>query len=581
MWVAAELLSRSSMRYAALATDYDGTLAEDGSVSPDTLKALARLKEAGRALILVTGRELSDLMRVFPEYAMFDRLVVENGAVLYDPKAREERLLAEPASCALVERLRARGVTPLSVGRVIVATWEPHEHTVLEEIHALGLEHQVIFNKGAVMVLPPGVNKSSGLAAALSELHLSQHNVVGVGDAENDHALLSSSEVGVAVANALPMLKQRADLVTSAPRGAGVSELIERILVSDLRELEPVLSRYDLTLGTSEDGKPVSLHPYGRRVLLCGTSGSGKSTLSTAFLEELCQKGYQFCLVDPEGDYDSLPGAVVLGDEHNGPRSEEVAELLTTVEHSVVANLLGIKLEERPRFFTALLGRLTEYRARFGRPHWIVIDEAHHMLPEGSVALPEFVALPPSGFWLITVHPERVATSVLASIDTLIVVGDDPYHAFRSFAAATGREVPELPHAQLAPGEALLWSTGAGSVVHFKASEPKAERRRHRRKYAAGALGEDKSFYFRGPRDALNLRAQNLAMFVQIADGVDDDTWRHHLVQHDYSRWLREAIKNDELASEVESIERELPGDPRTGRQRIRQAIERVYTLPA
>ena len=52
---------------------------------------------------------------------------------------------------------------------------------------------------------------------------------------------------------------------------------------------------------------------------------------------------------------------------------------------------------------------------------------------------------------------------------------------------------------------------------------------RHTRKYAEGELGEDKSFYFRGPDNALNLRAQNLTIFLQMADGVDDQTWRHHL----------------------------------------------------
>ena len=53
----------------------------------------------------------------------------------------------------------------------------------------------MIFNKGAVMILPSGVNKATGLAAALEELGLSPHNVVGVGDAENDHAFLERLRV--------------------------------------------------------------------------------------------------------------------------------------------------------------------------------------------------------------------------------------------------------------------------------------------------------------------------------------------------------------------------------------------------
>src|SRR5205814_1213274 len=103
----------------------------------------------------------------------------------------------------------------------------------------------------------------------------------------------------------------------------------------------------------------------------------------------------------------------------------------------------------------------------------------------------------------------------------------------------------------------------------------------HRRKYAAGSLGEDKSFYFRGPRGALNLRAHNLSLFLQIADGVDDETWLHHLRQHDYSRWLHDAIKNPELAAEMFAIEARAACDARLSRREVRETIERVYTLSA
>ena len=218
------------MRYLALACDYDGTLAQDGLVDEPTLAALERLLASGRRLILVTGRELPELQKTFPHLDLFERVVVENGALLYRPGTREEKTLAEPPPQAFVRTLKERGVGPLSVGRVIVATWHPHETTVLETIRDLGLELQVIFNKEAVMVLPAGVNKATGLAAALKELGLSPHNVVGVGDAENDHAFLSLCECAVAVANALPMLKEKADLVTDGRRGAGVAELIGRLV---------------------------------------------------------------------------------------------------------------------------------------------------------------------------------------------------------------------------------------------------------------------------------------------------------------------------------------------------------------
>jgi hydroxymethylpyrimidine pyrophosphatase-like HAD family hydrolase len=222
------------MHFAALATDYDGTLAEDGIVAPSTLRALERLKETGRKLLLVTGRELPDLYRVFADADLFDLIVAENGALLYEPATKAEDVLGGAPPPSFLKWLREHRVSPLSVGRSIVATVEPNEAIVLDAVRELGLELEIIFNKRAVMVLPPGVNKASGLAAALARLKLSPLNVVAIGDAENDHALLKASGCAVAVANALPTVKADADFVTTAARGAGVAELIERLIDDDL-----------------------------------------------------------------------------------------------------------------------------------------------------------------------------------------------------------------------------------------------------------------------------------------------------------------------------------------------------------
>lgn len=218
------------MHYLALASDYDGTLAHDGVVAPETIAAVQRLKQSGRRFLLVTGRELPELQMVFPEFEICDLIVAENGALLFTPATGQLQPLATPASDALVTALRRKGVTPLSVGNVIVATREPYENVVLDSIRELGLELQIIFNKGAVMVLPTGINKATGLEAALNLLDFGADRVIGCGDAENDHAFLAMSGCGVAVANALPMLKRAADVVTKGARGAGVAEIIEQLL---------------------------------------------------------------------------------------------------------------------------------------------------------------------------------------------------------------------------------------------------------------------------------------------------------------------------------------------------------------
>jgi hydroxymethylpyrimidine pyrophosphatase-like HAD family hydrolase len=225
------------MRYPVLASDYDGTLAHDGRVDTSTRAALQRLKASGRKLILVTGRQMDELVRAFPDVGLCSLVVAENGALLYRPHDKTETVLAPPPTPGFVHALQKRGVAPLGVGRVIVAAWRPHDVQILEVIREQGLELQVIYNKDAVMVLPTGVNKATGLRAALAELGISPEQTVGVGDAENDHALLTLCGFSAAVANALPSLKGEVDYVTRGDHGAGVTELIDELIRSDLAQM--------------------------------------------------------------------------------------------------------------------------------------------------------------------------------------------------------------------------------------------------------------------------------------------------------------------------------------------------------
>lgn len=228
---------QKAIHYRVLACDYDGTIADDGTVNATTIDALKRFVASGRRLVLVTGRELANLRHYFPQINLFDYVVVENGAALYQPASEKERRLANPPPPHFVELLQQRGVTPLSVGHTIVATVEPYHAIVLQTIRDLGLELQVIFNKGAVMILPSGVNKATGLGAALAEMGLSPQNVVAIGDGENDHSLLSASGLGIAVRNAVPTLQAEAAYVTRQPASRGVIEVMDWMLKDDLASL--------------------------------------------------------------------------------------------------------------------------------------------------------------------------------------------------------------------------------------------------------------------------------------------------------------------------------------------------------
>lgn len=217
------------MKFSCLACDYDGTIAHDGKVAPSTVASLERFAASGGKLLLVTGREMRDLLQIFPEIAMFDCVVAENGALLYDPATQKERLLAPPPSEILVNELRRRGIQ-MSVGRAIIATWRPNVQDATDAIRETKQDVRVILNKNAVMILPKGVDKASGLRVALSNLRIAAEDVVGVGDAENDLDFLAICGAGVAVANALPELKSKVAYVTRGDHGAGVEELIDQLL---------------------------------------------------------------------------------------------------------------------------------------------------------------------------------------------------------------------------------------------------------------------------------------------------------------------------------------------------------------
>ena len=297
------------MRFRVLAADYDGTLAHHGRVAPSTVAALRRLKDSGRKLVLVTGRRARRPARDLPR----DR-PVRPGRGRERRRRLSPRHQGEPgpgrAAPAGVRRTAPGTRIPdVAVGQVIVATWQPHEVTVLELIKEMGLELQVIFNKGAVMVLPSGVNKASGLPTALDELGLSPRNTVAVGDAENDHAFLSALRVQRG-GGQRPARGQAARRPGHRRRPRGRRRGADRPVAG--RRSAPrwnQLERHAIPLGAgttpggSVRGSPVPGCPSCSRA----ARAAGKSSLATAFIETLSERGYQCCIIDPEGDMRDLP----------------------------------------------------------------------------------------------------------------------------------------------------------------------------------------------------------------------------------------------------------------------------------
>ena len=210
------------MRYLALATDYDGTIATSGHLSADVTHALERLRMSGRRTVLITGRTLEELVSVCPNLDPFAVVVVENGAVLHVPSRRETRVLCQPVPASLARELAKRGVEPLIRGRAILATRRPHEVAVLESIRDLGLELQNHLQRAG----------GNGFGFRRQQGQRPSSRAPGTGPfhsrggrrrkRKNNHSFLDLCECAVAVENAVDAVKAKADFTTSAPNGGGV-----------------------------------------------------------------------------------------------------------------------------------------------------------------------------------------------------------------------------------------------------------------------------------------------------------------------------------------------------------------------
>jgi hydroxymethylpyrimidine pyrophosphatase-like HAD family hydrolase len=225
------------MRHRVLACDYDGTLATDGICADATVEALERVAAAGIRLLLVTGRTRQELDDVFDPKALFEAIVVENGAVVIDVGTGEEQLLAPRVPPPLVEEYRRTGVQPLVVGRVLCSSAWSQEPKLSAGIARIGVDRQVVRNRDSAMVIPPGISKRTGLEAALRMIGELPSLTVAVGDGENDVALFAVAGVSVAVANAVDVLKSRADVVLSQPNGKGIAMLSAALVAGDLAAL--------------------------------------------------------------------------------------------------------------------------------------------------------------------------------------------------------------------------------------------------------------------------------------------------------------------------------------------------------
>ncbi|MGV6394096.1 HAD-IIB family hydrolase [Pseudomonas caspiana] len=559
------------MHFLALAVDYDGTIAENGSVPPQVCASLTTLKNSGRKLLLVTGRELQALKHHFPHLDLFDLVIAENGALLYDPVTDTEELIAEPASIDLVSRLRDKGVSPLSVGRSVIATWHPWEEAVINSIRELGLELQMTFNKDAIMILPPGVNKASGLAAALRTLGICELNVVGVGDAENDHSFLSICGCSAAVSNAIDSIKASADICLSVDHGRGVCELVDMLLEKDAT-LVPI-ERIGLELGQTIDARKVWM-PAESVLLVIGNSGSGKSSYVTWLTERMVHAHQGFCIIDPEGDYLTLEDAVTVGGLIVPPTTEESVHHLLQAQLNVVVSALALDPPARVQLFGEMLPFIQDLRRVSGRPYWLIVDEAHYMLPHCAVWPPGFLGN--MGAIIVALDFDQVCPAVLDGVNVLVTLGSTARELVEQFAKHIQRRCPDFPERSPGPEYACLWDLHDGAeVVLLKQLSPMQKHHRHSGKYVAGDVGAWHAFRF----PALGQNASNLTEFLSLSTRLEDSALRDYMSAGDFSKWFREVIRDDVLANKTHQVETDATLAPKEALKQISHLVHSRYHL--
>ncbi len=539
-----------------IATDLDGTLASDDHVDPDTLEALREVREAGISTILVTGRIGSELDAHFPGLRdFFDAVVTENGAIV---ETRDVLIpVAGGFDVELAEALAGAGIE-MSRGRSVLDCHAADAHRISDLIIELGVDAQLVRNRDRLMVLPAGVSKGSGLVAATRELGLSCHNVLAIGDAENDLSLLEAAEIGVAVANAVPSVRHRADVVLEHANGQGVVELLRGPLVRGGQRV--LTARRSIRVGTFADGKSVLVPAAWANILIRGESGSGKSHLAGLLIESWVRAGYTVLVLDLEGDYHGLghlPDVVVLDDDVP-PTHADLVSLLRQRSISVVLDLSPVPDDIATAYLAQLAPVLEAERAGWGLPHWVVLDEAHSAVCSGG-ALEGLVRPGDYGYCVVTFRPGDLSEQLAASMDVTIT--------------ATGRTHDTS-------GTALLHGPG-GVDRPFTLLPRHTPHVRHWHKYVTAPMPREHWFQFVDADGNRLAEADNMATFLHLLRTLPTEVVGRHLSRGDVSRWVAGSLKDRQLGAVAAAIEQDVLTQQvlalERARTRIVAAVEAMY----
>ena len=552
------------MFFKALACDYDGTLASADRISPVVREALGRARKAGLRLILVTGRTFFELTRVCDCLDLFDAVVAENGAVLYYPGSAMIRDQGPPVPGRLLAELDRRGIY-YQVGRVIVGTGRGDEGAVGEALAAADVTRDLIYNRAALMLLPAGVSKGSGVQQALRVLGLSPHDVLALGDAENDLPLFDACGFSGCPGDSLPAVRERVDWVFPGVHGDGIAAAITEQILPD-RLVVQHSPRHRISIGwAAATSGPVTIPARGVNVLIHGDPHSGKSWLAGALVERLVAGRYSVCVIDPEGDYRvlaRLPGMAWTEIHHPADMDRALDEIVRDPVASAVLDLSTLPHAAKVSVIERGLRRIREIRRSVGRPHWILVDEAHYSLHGEGIAA-DVLDVEDRGFCVVTYRPSWLREQVTRAVDVFVLArttGREELAFLDSTLPSVLGEGTGLSEAlaRLPRGEFLLVQRnreGPPSALTFVAAPRQTVHVRHLTKYVDSCVPPGREFLFRGPDGHVRASADSLHSFRRVVETAPDEVLAHHADRGDFSRWVRDVFADVELARQLRKIE--------------------------
>jgi hypothetical protein len=510
--------------------------------------------------VIVTGRILSELQQVAGDLHFVDGVVAENGSILWFPNGHS-RIIADTSSIRFLQELRRRGLD-FKAGQCVVELDAGAAPQVLSVIRDLELPLVLLFNRGRLMVLPQAVSKGIGLREALATLRLSVHNAIAIGDAENDHDLLATCELGVAVSWGSQILQKVADEILQGDGPTAVAGYIRNAAL-ELRIPPERIGQHRLSLGTADDGHELTLANRGRNMLIAGDPRSGKSWVTGLVCEQLILQGYSLCVIYPEGDYrtlETLPGVVVFGGEDPPPELPVLARVLRHPAMSVVIDLSHTPYEEKITYLKSLLPMLAAIRKASGLPHRIVIDEAHYFLHDPNVG--ELLDLNLNAYTLVTYRMSDLHPALRSAIEIMIVKRTTEPREIQALSEIvkpiTARTCNLDVLSTLGMEQAVLLPGIAESgdkLLKFTLYPRLTSHVRHKAKYLDVQLLVEQGFSFTDNGEAIGSPARTLKEFVAGLAIAPPEVVAGHAHRGDFSHWIGEVFHDHALASDVRKLE--------------------------